>query len=85
MKQTSSNTTINDLLYAAVVFGAFAATAYGLSDALFDFRGQHVAAAIAYAATVGTVTFAAVLAQPSVSAVRAALMRRRSELGTTSI
>ena len=84
MKQTSSNTTINDLLYAAVVFGAFAATAYGLSDALFDFRG-HVAAAIAYAATVGTVTFAAVLAQPSVSAVRAALMRRRSELGTTSI
>jgi uncharacterized membrane protein required for colicin V production len=85
MKHRGSYTTINDLLHAIVVVGALAATAYGLSDELFDFRSEHMAAMVAYALAVGGVTYAAVLARPSVAAVRAALMRRRSAPGATSL
>jgi hypothetical protein len=85
MEQRSSARTINDLLHAVVVFGAFALTAYGLSDELFDFRSQQLAAVVAYALAVGAVTYAAVLARPSVGAVKAALMRRRSAPRATSL
>ena len=85
MKKRTSTTTINDLLHAIVVVGAFGVTAYGLSDELFDFRSEHVIAFVAYALAVGAVTYAAVLARPSVAAVRRALMRRRLQLRPTSL
>ena len=85
MEQRSSAATINDLLHAVVVFGAFALTAYGLSDELFDFRSQQLTAVAAYALAVGAVTYAAVLARPSIAGVKAALRRRRSAPRTTSL
>ena len=85
MEQRSSFATINDLLHSVVVIGAFALTAYGLSDLLFDFGSQQIIAVLAYALAVTTVAYGAVLAQPSLAAVTAAKMRRRDGLATISI
>ena len=85
MKQTSTSATINDLLHAVVVIAAFAVSAYGLSDELFEFRSQQAIAVVAYVLAVASVAYAAVLAQPSLAAVRTALMRRRSEPRTISL
>ena len=85
MKQRSSFATINDLLHAIVVIGAFALTAYGLSDQLFELVSRQVIAVAAYGLAVTAVAYGAVLAQSSLAAVRAVLMRRRAELATISL
>ena len=85
MKQTGSFTTINDLMHAVVIAGAFVLSALGLADELFNLRSERVLAATVYALAVASVTYAAVLAQPTVAAVRRALLRRRKELVTISL
>lgn len=77
MKLRSSFATINDLLHGIVVIGAFALTAYGLSDQLFDFGSRQAIAVVAYGMAVAAVVYGAVLAQSSLAAVKAAQMRRR--------
>ena len=85
MKQMGSSTTINDLMHAVVIAGALVLSVLGLADELFSLRSERVLAAVVYTLAVASVTYAAVLAQPSVAAVRAALMRRRTELAATSL
>ena len=79
-----SFTTINDLMYAAVVVGALVFSALGLADELFNLRSERILAATFYALAVASVTYAVVLAQPSIAAVRAALRRRRRQLAAIS-
>lgn len=78
MKRWSSFTTINDLMYAVVVGGALVLSALGLADELFNLRSERILAATFYALAVASITYAVVLAQPSIAAVRAALRRRRA-------
>jgi hypothetical protein len=85
MKHWSRFTTINDLMYAAVVFGALVLSALGLADELFNLRSERILAATVYALAVASVTYAAVLAQPSIAAVRASLRRRRRKLAAISL
>ena len=85
MKQPSSFATINDLLHSVVVIGAFALTAYGLSELLFNSGSRQIIAILAYGLAVATVAYGAVLAQPSLAAVKAAQLRRRTELATISL
>ena len=85
MKQRGSFTTINDLLHAIIVVGAFALTAYGLSDQLFDFGSREVIAVLAYGMAVVAIGYGAVLAQSSLTAVRATLTQRRSRTATISL
>ena len=85
MKQIGSFTTINDLMHAVVIAGALVLSVLGLADELFNLRSERVLAATVYALAVASVTYAAVLAQPSIAAVRAALRRRRRELATISL
>ena len=84
MKQTGF-TTINDLMYAVVVGGALVLSALGLADELFNLRSERILAATFYALAVASVTYAVVLAQPSIAAVRAALMRRRAGRAAISL
>ena len=77
--------TINDVMYAAVVVGALVLSALGLADELFNLRSERILAATFYALAVASVTYATVLAQPSIAAVRAALRRRRRQLATISL
>lgn len=85
MKQRSSFTTINDLMHAVVIAGALVLSVFGLADELFSVRSERVLAATVYAVAVASITYAVVLAQPSVAAVRAALAERRKELATISL
>jgi hypothetical protein len=85
MKQRNSFLTINDLLHAVVVFGVCAVSAYGFSDELFDFGDLHLIAVVAYALAVAVVTCGVLLAQPSLAAIRGALVRRRLQHRTTSL
>ena len=85
MKQIGSFTTINDLMYAVVIGGALVLSALGLADELFNLRSERILAATFYSLAVASVTYAVVLAQPSISAVRAALRRRRRKLATISL
>lgn len=73
---------INDLLHAVVIAGALILSALGLADELFSLRSERVLAVTAYALAVAALTYASVLAQPSLAAVREALRRRRRELAT---
>ena len=65
-------------MYAVVIASAFVLSALGLADELFNLRSERVLAATVYALAAASVTYAAVLAQPSISAARAALRRRRA-------
>ncbi len=65
MKQIGGFTTINDLLHAVVIAGAFVLQPLGLADELFNLRSERVLALAAYALAVASITYAAVLAQPS--------------------
>ena len=85
MKQIGSFATINDLMHAVVIVGALVLSALGLADELFNVRSERVLAATIYALAVASVTYAAVLAQPSVAAVRAVLRRRHRKLATISL
>ena len=76
MKRWSRFTTINDLMYAVVVGGALVLSVLGLADELFNLRSERILAATFYALAVASITYAVVLAQPSIAAVRAALRRR---------
>jgi uncharacterized membrane protein len=85
MKDIRSFTTINDLMHAVVIAGALVLSVFGLADELLSVRSERVLAATVYAMAVASVTYAAVLAQPSVASVRAALMQRRKELAAISL
>lgn len=85
MKQQSSFATINDLMHAVVISGALVVTALGLSDELFSFRGEDVLAVAASAIAGASLAYAAMLAQPSHAAVKAALMDRRADLASISL
>ena len=85
MKHRRGFTTINDLMHAVVIAGALVLSALGLADELFNLRSERVLAVAVYAIAVASVTYAAVLAQPSLAAARAALVRRRAELATISL
>ena len=74
---------INDLLHAVVIGGALMLSLLGLADELFSLRTERVFALAAYSVAVAFITYATVLAQPSLAAVRAALRRRRAELAAT--
>ena len=85
MKRWSRFTTINDLMYAVVIGGALVLSALGLADELFSLRTERVLAVTAYAFALASVTYAAVLAQPSIAAARAALRRRRAGRAAISL
>ena len=74
---------INDLLHAVVIGAALVLSVLGLADELFSLRTERVFAVAAYSIAVVSVTYAAVLAQPSVAAVKAALRRRRAQIAIT--
>ena len=80
---TSDLVPINDLLHAVVIGGALVLSLLGLADELFSLRTEHVFALAVYSLAVASITYATVLAQPSLAAVREALRRRRAELSTT--
>lgn len=85
MKRWSRVTTINDLMYAVVVGGALVLSALGLADELIGLRSERILAVTLYALAVASVTYAAVLAQPSIAAARAALRRRRAGRAAISL
>ena len=85
MKRWSRFTTINDLMYAVVVGGALVLSVLGLADELFSLRSERILAVTIYALAVASVTYAVVLAQPSIAAARAALMRHRARRAATSL
>ena len=80
-----SFTTINDLMYGIVIVGALVFSALGLADELFNLRSERILAATFYALAVASITYAVVLAQPSIAAVRASLRRRRRKLAAISL
>ncbi len=77
--------TINDLMYGIVIVSALVFSALGLADELFNLRSERILAATFYALAVAAVTYAVVLSQPSIAAVRAALRRRRRKLAAISL
>ena len=85
MKRWNRFTTINDLMYAVVIGGALVLSVLGLADELFSLRSERILAVTLYALAVASVTYAAVLAQPSIAAARAALMRRRAKRAAISL
>ncbi|MEO8187825.1 MAG: hypothetical protein ABI580_10730 [Burkholderiaceae bacterium] len=56
MKRWSRFTTINDLMYAVVVGGAFVLSALGLADELLSLRSERIFAVTLYALAVVSVT-----------------------------
>ena len=83
MKRITSFFTINDLMHAVVIGAALVLSVLGLADELYSLRSERVLALAAYTLGVAAITCAAVLAQPSVAVVRAALRRRRAEFAAT--
>ncbi len=74
---------INDLLHAVVMGAALMISLLGLADELFSLRTERVFALAAYSVVAAAITYATVLAQPSLAAIRAAMRRRPAELAAT--
>ena len=55
-------------MYAVVVGGALVLSVLGLADELFSLRSERILAVTLYALAVASVTYAVVLAQPSIAA-----------------